>query len=66
MTRLLRAGAVIESGQLTRLQRHALVALLLAVAVDPVDEPLATILGSVLDALAPTRARPVDVDVACP
>lgn len=70
MSQLLRAGAVIESGQLTRLQRQTLVALLLAVAIDPVGEPLATILGSALDALAPRRpAAPAaairaDVDFA--
>lgn len=63
MTRLVRAGAVIESGRLTRLQRHTLVALLFAVAADPVDEPLATILDSALDALAP---RPPALRRGCP
>jgi hypothetical protein len=48
-----RAAAVILSGKLTVLQRRALADLLIALA-EPSDHPLKIIIGSVLDALAPT------------
>lgn len=61
MTREQRAVEAIHRGRLTTLQRQALAALLQAVGTsDPVCEPLATIYGSALDALAPDRPEAAD------
>ena len=57
-----RAAQVILSGKLSVLQRRALADLLLTVVEirppEPFDAPLKIIIGSVLDALAPTPHQP--------